>query len=488
MSTQSHAVSRREFLGSAATAAAGTILVACTPTPTPVPTAKPTAASATTAVPATKAPQATQPPAATQPAAVTPAPAKPGAKTVTFWTPWGANVQKGLETVAAGADLKQALPDTTLDMKFAITAEAMLTALAAGTPPDCAANVDYLGLMARGVTLPLDDLVAKSSVIKKELYVPAAWNSGFYKGKMMALPAFQGGAAYSLLYNSRLVTEAGLDPAKPPLTWDECMAWHKKLTKFDSAGNLVSIGFDPYDAMGGSLSFANGFYPSVSWGFKWYDADTGKLDLANDKMAESLDVMGEFIKFMGPDKYAGFRQVKDQGGWGGAYRASKQAVIINGNWFPGVLINGKFDCAQYTTTTWPPVPASRSGVRAQGLSCHFLVLLKGGKNLDGAFKFGEVLTMKSSLETLWKTVGWTPSIPSFANTLDPNTYPGFAFFIKSLTEASEMWAPAPCPVTAFAETTWIQLREQVYRGQKTSKQAAQELQTLCEAELKKLKL
>ena len=64
------------------------------------------------------------------------------------------------------------------------------------------------------------------------------------------------------------------------------------MTKKDDAGNLLVIGLDPYDAMAGEPDFA-----ATSWGVKWYDEDTQEFDLDNPLFAESMDAMGEFIRY-----------------------------------------------------------------------------------------------------------------------------------------------------------------------------------------------
>ncbi len=77
------------------------------------------------------------------------------------------------------------------------------------------------------------------------------------------------------------------------------------MTKFDDAGNLIQIGFDPYDAMGDNS-------PSRTASTRQYRGDgsgstleTGEFDLDNEMMAQAFDVMGEFYKFAGPDNMAG---------------------------------------------------------------------------------------------------------------------------------------------------------------------------------------
>jgi ABC-type glycerol-3-phosphate transport system substrate-binding protein len=94
-----------------------------------------------------------------------------------------------------------------------------------------------------------------------------------------------------LNYNVRLVEEAGLDPDKPPVIWTELLEWHKKLTKFDSAGNLKQIGLDPSNAEARLYATNDGSFLADSWGFDWYDPKTRTFNLNNEMMAEGLDLV-----------------------------------------------------------------------------------------------------------------------------------------------------------------------------------------------------
>ena len=65
---------------------------------------------------------------------------------------------------------------------------------------------------------------------------------------MYGVPANECFFRRGLNYNYKMLEDAGLDPDNVPTTWETLFDWHKTLTKFDAAGNLVQIGLDPYDA------------------------------------------------------------------------------------------------------------------------------------------------------------------------------------------------------------------------------------------------
>ncbi len=193
--------------------------------------------------------------------------------------------------------------------------QALLTALAGGTAPDGGSNlIAYPDLWYRGVLLPVDDKIAASTIVKKDDVLPQLWESSIYDGKMIGVPSLESYIWWGLNYNSKAAEDAGLDPDAPPATWEEAMEWHKALTKFDDAGNLQQMGLDPFDAMAGETDFASQSYG----GSNWWDEANRKMILNSDAIAQSMDVGGEFIKLVGPDKFAGMRQDQNLGGWGAA--------------------------------------------------------------------------------------------------------------------------------------------------------------------------
>ena len=287
------------------------------------------------------------------------APAAAGTPVV-YWYAW-ANLDPAIEKIMATDEFKEHMGGAELQYKGNTDQAALLTAIAGGTAPDGASNYDYPALYTRGATIPVQDMVATSSLIKQDAILEPLWRSAFVGDDMIGIPAIESYLWWGLNYNSKAAEDAGLDPAKPPKTWDETMDWHKALTKKDDAGNLLVIGLDPYDAMANEPDF-----PAASWGFKWYDEDTKQFDLDNPLMAEAMDTMGEFIRYAGPDQFAGLRQVEGQGTWGAAYNAGVQDMIIEGYWHPGETQIQKPEIAQYNKASWAPVPASRNDAQHHG--------------------------------------------------------------------------------------------------------------------------
>jgi ABC-type glycerol-3-phosphate transport system substrate-binding protein len=278
------------------------------------------------------------------------------------------------------------------------------------------------------------------------------------------------------------VEAAGLDPNTPPETWEECLEWHKALTKFDDAGNMLQVGLDPYDAMGGQIGIQDGFYPPVSWGWQWFDADAGTFDLDNEMMVQAFETMGEFIKIAGPDNMAGMRQVEGQGGWGGSFNAGVQAMIIEGYWHPGETSIEKPEVSPFNMATWAPVPESRRGAKVQGTGGHYVIMFKDAQRTQDMFKAAEFLNTDTAMNIIFSNTGWLPGHIGFLETVDPSAYPGLDFYFRSVDEATEWSSPARCPLTQFVSTQYQQLREAQFREEMTAAEAAAEFQKRCEEE------
>jgi sn-glycerol 3-phosphate transport system substrate-binding protein len=86
--------------------------------------------------------------------------------------------------------------------------------------------------------------VAKTADDKAWLkaFYPALMMNGTYKGKVYGIP-FQR-STIVLYWNKDAFEEAGLDPNKPPATWDEMVSMARKLVKKDANGNVTRWGVE----------------------------------------------------------------------------------------------------------------------------------------------------------------------------------------------------------------------------------------------------
>ncbi|HYB56599.1 MAG TPA: ABC transporter substrate-binding protein [Alphaproteobacteria bacterium] len=157
---------------------------------------------------------------------------------LSFWYP--VDLGGGLAKVIDGlvADFDKAHPDIqvtpTYTGSYDTTLQKIQAAKMAGTLPDVAvteiSSVPVLG--ALGAARPLDALIAGEGGKKfLDKFWPSMLLNCVYDGKVYGIP-FQRSTPV-MYYNKDAFKAAGLDPDKPPLTWDELVADAEKLTKRD---------------------------------------------------------------------------------------------------------------------------------------------------------------------------------------------------------------------------------------------------------------
>ncbi|MGQ9629427.1 MAG: extracellular solute-binding protein [bacterium] len=200
-------------------------------------------------------------------------------------------------------------PDIELELKEGVLgltdAAAFLTAIAGGKAPEMTFWDGFTvgEFAARGVIMPLDDLAATSKHIRREDFVEYAWLEGtFPPGKTLYGVRFDC-STHGLGWNKRLYSEVGLDPDKPPKTWDEYAEYGKKLTKYDAAGNIVDrIGeeniFDPTILL--TMAFQQGA--------DWVSEDGRTVTINGPAWVKALEKMVDFT-----DRLGGRQKIDDFG-------------------------------------------------------------------------------------------------------------------------------------------------------------------------------
>ncbi len=164
----------------------------------------------------------------------------------------------------------------------------LMTAIVGGVPPDVI-NQDRFTVgdwASRDTFQPLNDFLAAETgpdAIKRENFYEAAWNEAEYNGKTYAIPS--GIDDRMLLYNKKLFKEAGLDPNKPPRTWEELKEYAVKLTKKNDDGTFARIGFIP--------NYGNSRFYLYSWqnGGEFMSPDGRLCTLFSPENAQALGYM-----------------------------------------------------------------------------------------------------------------------------------------------------------------------------------------------------
>ena len=95
----------------------------------------------------------------------------------------------------------------------------------------CIVTVDLTTAAYNGYLLPLDKYWNAEPTAFRNAWSEDILASARWKGELYGLPIW--GGTYGEIYNRDMVVKAGLDPAKPPKTIDEYVAWGRKLTGTD---------------------------------------------------------------------------------------------------------------------------------------------------------------------------------------------------------------------------------------------------------------
>ena len=135
----------------------------------------------------------------------------------------------------------------------------MLTAVAGGQGPDLLLldQIWVAQYAAAKYVIPITDKM-QGSGIKAADYFPGAWGAGSYLGQIYAIP-FDVGVWALMYYNKDMFKKAGLDPEKPPVTWDEFLTVGKKLTHGNQYGTAVWLGTgDALQCMTDAFTFSGG--------------------------------------------------------------------------------------------------------------------------------------------------------------------------------------------------------------------------------------
>ncbi|MCI8663932.1 MAG: ABC transporter substrate-binding protein [Hungatella sp.] len=123
------------------------------------------------------------------------------------------------------------------------TTTKVISALQGGTPPDFAilANHELYTFLDMDAIAPLDDFISADGGPEYiDDFIPAFLENSYYDGHIYSIP-FQRSTVI-MYYNKDHFKEAGLDPEKPPVNWEELREYAKALTVKDSSGNVSRYG------------------------------------------------------------------------------------------------------------------------------------------------------------------------------------------------------------------------------------------------------
>ena len=281
-----------------------------------------------------------------------------------------------------------------------VVSEAM-RAYSTGKAPDIIAidNPDHALFSSHGAFLDLTDMISKSTVVKPDNYFPGPLKSVTWNGKYYGIPKATNTIA--LYYNKDLFKAAGLDPNKPPQTWDELVADAKKLT--DPSKNVYGITFSAKANEEGTFQF-----------LPWAQMAGATYDHINtDGAVKALTTWKEIIdqKLASPDTLT-----RSQWDSTATFNAGNAAMAISGPWeIDRMLKDAKFDWG----TALLPVP-QEGAERSSAMGDYNWAIFSKTKHPEEAFKVLEYFVSKD--DTMFKDYGQLPArsditIPPTGNAL-----------------------------------------------------------------------
>lgn len=157
----------------------------------------------------------------------------------------------------------------------------------------CIVSVDLTTAAYNGYLLPLDKYFNAEPPAFRKAWSDKMLSAAKWEKKLYGLPIW--GGTYAEVYNRDLVVKAGLDPEKPPKTFDEYLAWGRKLTTKDQWATAV---------LGGKTDTTTRVLLTWIWanGGEAFNADMTEATFA--KNPKSLAAIKFYLAFAGKEGIA----------------------------------------------------------------------------------------------------------------------------------------------------------------------------------------
>lgn len=362
----------------------------------------------------------------------TPAWAEP--VTINLWTvdrPGEYHYKMAEEFSAKNPDIKV----NVRSVQFPDMVNELAKAMATGEAPDVTYidNPDVALFASRKLLLDLKPMIDKSSVIKLDQIFPGPLASVSYKGGVYGIP--RGANTIALYYNADMFKAAGLDPNKPPQTWDELYADAKKLTNKEKG--IYGLAFSAAASEEGTFQF-------LPW-LQMAGGDYNKVNVPGG--VEALTLWKKFI-----DEGLASKDTLIRGQWDstGTFNAGNAAMDISGPWeLPRMSKDAKFDFR----VALLPVP-KEGAPRASALGEGDNVIVANSKHPKEAFRFIEY--MYQQMPRVWNEFGYMPAYPVKVD--DPKYPQAYAIFNESMKFArnrgpSPDWAKISKAIQTAIQTT-----------------------------------
>lgn len=310
-------------------------------------------------------------------------PDAPGRVELTFWHSFVVSTQPALQELIAAFEAEH--PGITVRAQYIPTGDALIQKLVAsiqsGTPPDISwVHADFLGRLAEARAIyPMSHFIEGPDGLSDEaladifpdLLQAATWRDTLYAMPMEA-------TLLALFYNRDLFRRAGLDPDRPPQTWDELRAYTRQLTSDENGdGKIDRYGFYvPVFPASGSLNI----WMILQW--------TPFLWQAGGEIVDSAQTTVGFDSEAGAQALTLWKQLYDDQ----QFRSFSQAhdVGFASQWL-AMVMDGPWNLPRYRqmqNVDWAVAPLPAGPVRrATYLAGEHLAIFRRSNHPDAAWTF-----------------------------------------------------------------------------------------------------
>ena len=416
-----------------------------------------------------------------------------GSGELTVWTPGGSPAFCEIHTkVVNDVVAKGAAASGSLQCGIGAAnefAQALLAAIAAGSPPDVAMIWDTpVALGSQGAFVELDPYMAKSANLAVENWPAGLLASCQFKGKTYGLPVAAG--VYGMWYNQEMFEKKGIptDRASFPKTWVDLRKLSKEFTQWDG-DTLAVAGFLPpresesipiWSALNGS---------------QFFDADNLKYTIDSEQNIEMFEFFVSWLdeEYKGDinavDRSGAFRTAyASADGMPPAFQEGRQAGLEGGSWSQADLYAFPVAFERWNVAQHPLGPSGSKVV--SGTWPNWFVIPKGARNIDASVAYLDYLSVDGVKE-------WYRRVPDLpANRKVTSVVPDIviekrgeefakeitAFFAGQSEIVTPMWNS---PIQSFGQDRLANAMEKIYLKAAPVKDVLAEAQKVVQAELDK---
>jgi multiple sugar transport system substrate-binding protein len=382
---------------------------------------------------------------------------RPGAVTeIEFWNYWDG--QNGKAISALVDKFNQTHPRIkvkNVTLPWGELMPKLQAGIAGKNPPAVAAgDIAWMAKLHRsGALLSLDDAAQKAKVDLNDFY-PSLLEYSRYQGKLQSLPVSTNNLA--LFYNKDLFRRAGLDPEKPPRTWNELRDAAKKIT---ALGGGIQ-GFEIYTQAGDSGEGVTWQFQPYLWqaGGEYLADNYSKPGFNNSAGEKALQFLVDLIHI---DKVA-------QAGQWGAFDKGMAGMRIDGSWMVGIW-------ATQTSFSWGTamIPTPEGGRPATNMGGEQIFVFKTNPAAEAAAVEFALWLTGTPVQVEWDTL--TGFMPVRKSVAADNTYKEWVKKEPRLTAFvdQQQYARARPPIPEYPDTSlaFAKELEKAFFGKATVKEA-----------------